>query len=76
MFCHAIVFSIIYSEAYFHNTLAMKDLGQITVTGLGLLGSSITLRILCSLPGVKVVGYTHRLSARVKARRQGKDTEK
>lgn len=39
------------------------------MVGLGLLGGSITLRILRSLPGVKAVGYTHRPSTRVKARR-------
>jgi len=75
MFCHAIVFSIIYSEAYFRNILIMKDLGQITVIGLGLLGSSITLRILRSLPGVKAVGYTHRPSTREKARQLAVATE-
>ena len=46
----------------------MKDLRQITVVGLGLLGSSITLRILRSLSGVKTVGYAHRPSTRAKAR--------
>ncbi len=54
----------------------MKDLRQITVIGLGLLGGSITLRILRSLTGVKAVDYTNRPSTREKARRQGKDTEK
>ena len=46
----------------------MKDLRQITVAGLGLLGGSITLRILGSLPGVKAVGYTHHPCTREKAR--------
>jgi len=46
----------------------MKDLRQITAAGLALLGSSITLRILCSLPGVKAIGYTHRPCTREKAR--------
>jgi prephenate dehydrogenase len=53
----------------------MKDLRQITVVGLGLLGGSITLRILRSLPGVKTVGYTHRPSTRVKARQLAVATE-
>ena len=53
----------------------MKDLRQITVIGLGLLGGSITLRILRSLPGVKAVGYTHRPSTRTKARRLAVATE-
>jgi len=39
------------------------------VIGLGLLGGSITLRILRSLAGVKTVGYTHRPTTRAKARR-------
>lgn len=47
----------------------MKDLKQITVIGLGLLGGSITLRVLLSLPGVKTIGYTHRPSTRTKARK-------
>ncbi|MHC4111457.1 MAG: prephenate dehydrogenase [Planctomycetota bacterium] len=53
----------------------MKDLRQITVIGLGLLGGSITLRILRSLPGVKTVGYTHRPSTREKARQLAVATE-
>ena len=43
--------------------------------GLGLLGGSITLRILRSLPGVKTVGYTHRPSTRAKARQLAVATE-
>ena len=46
----------------------MKDLGQVTVLGLGLLGGSISLAVLRSFAGVKVVGYTHRPSTRDKAR--------
>ena len=53
----------------------MKDLRQISVIGLGLLGGSITLRILRSLPGVKAVGYTHRPSTRSKARKLAVATE-
>ena len=45
----------------------MKDLTQITVIGLGLLGGSISLAILRSFSGVKVVGYAHRASTRDKA---------
>ena len=47
----------------------MKDLKQVTVIGLGLLGASVTLAILRSLPTVRVVGYTHRVSTRRRARR-------
>ncbi len=46
----------------------MKDLGQITVVGLGLLGGSITLGALRSFSGVRVLGYSHRATTRRKAR--------
>jgi prephenate dehydrogenase len=46
----------------------MKDLNQISVIGLGLLGSSISLAVLRSFSGIRVVGYTHRASTRDKAR--------
>jgi len=45
------------------------------VVGLGLLGGSITLRILRSLAGVKTVGYAHRPSTREKARQLTVATE-
>jgi prephenate dehydrogenase len=45
----------------------MQDLNQITVIGLGLLGGSISLAVLRSFSGVKVVGYGHRASTRDKA---------
>jgi prephenate dehydrogenase len=38
------------------------------VLGMGLLGASVSLSILRSLKGVKVVGYSHRESTRQKAR--------
>ena len=47
----------------------MKDLKQITVIGLGLLGGSITLAVSRSFPGTKAVGYSHRPATRQKARR-------
>lgn len=53
----------------------MKELKQITVIGLGLLGGSITLAALRAFPGVKVVGYTHRASTRRKAKRLAVATE-
>lgn len=46
----------------------MKNLRQVTVLGLGLLGGSISLAVLRSFAQVKVVGYTHRPSTRDKAR--------
>ncbi len=45
----------------------MKELNQITVVGLGLLGGSITLAVLRTFAGVKTVGYTHRPATRRKA---------
>lgn len=46
----------------------MKDLRQITVIGLGLLGGSISLAVLRSFAGIKTVGYTHRAVTRRRAR--------
>jgi prephenate dehydrogenase len=53
----------------------MKDLRQITVMGLGLLGGSISLAALRSFTRIKVVGYTHRPSTRAKARGLAMATE-
>ena len=47
----------------------MRKLRQITVIGLGLLGSSITLAVSRKIPGLKVAGYSHRASTRAKARK-------
>ena len=53
----------------------MNDLKQTTVIGLGLLGASISLAVLRSFAGMKVVGYTHRSSTRAKARQLAVATE-
>jgi len=53
----------------------MKDLKQITVIGLGLLGGSLTSAILGRLPKVKVIGYTHRAATRRRARQLAVATE-
>ncbi|MHC4145145.1 MAG: prephenate dehydrogenase [Planctomycetota bacterium] len=53
----------------------MKDLKQITIVGLGLLGGSISLSALRSFPRAKVIGYTHRPSTRAKARQLAVATE-
>jgi prephenate dehydrogenase len=55
--------------------LILKDLRQITVIGLGLLGGSISLAVLRCFPKVRVVGYTHRPSTRRKARQLAVATE-
>jgi prephenate dehydrogenase len=52
---------------YFRKVFILKDLRQITVIGLGLLGGSISSGILRCFPDVKVVGYAHRQSTRQKA---------
>ncbi|MFA5292640.1 MAG: prephenate dehydrogenase/arogenate dehydrogenase family protein [Phycisphaerae bacterium] len=49
----------------------MKDLRQVTVIGLGLLGSSITLAIGRSNLGIKTAGFSHRASTRRRAKRLG-----
>ena len=53
----------------------MKDLRQVTVIGLGLLGGSVALGIIRSFTKVKVVGYTHRPSTRAKAKKLAVATE-
>lgn len=53
----------------------MRELKQITVVGLGLLGGSITLAVLRTFAGAKTVGYTHRGATRRKARQLGVATE-
>lgn len=47
----------------------MKQLKQITVIGLGLLGGSVTKGILHYFKGVKAVGYAHRAVTRAKAKK-------
>lgn len=51
--------------------LILRDLQQVTVIGLGLLGSSITLGITRNGTGIKTVGYSHRAATRRRARRLG-----
>lgn len=46
----------------------MKDLQRICVIGLGLLGGSISSAVRQRLPGVSVVGYSHRPATRARAR--------
>jgi len=47
----------------------MKDIKEISVIGLGLLGGSISLSALRSFTGIKVTGYSHRPSTRNKAKK-------
>jgi prephenate dehydrogenase len=53
----------------------MKELRNISVVGLGLLGGSIALAARQRLPGTRVIGYSHRASTRAKARDLGVGTE-
>ena len=46
----------------------MNSLKKISVIGMGLLGSSVTLSAKSEFPAAKVVGYSHRDSTREKAR--------
>jgi prephenate dehydrogenase len=53
----------------------VRDLKQITVIGMGLLGGSITLGVLRSFARVRTVGYSHRAATRKKARRMAVASE-
>ncbi|MHC4573985.1 MAG: prephenate dehydrogenase [Planctomycetota bacterium] len=53
----------------------MKDLRQVSVIGLGLLGGSASLAVLHCFPGVRTVGYSHRGVTRRKARELGVASE-
>ncbi len=48
----------------------MNQLNQVSIIGLGLLGASVSLSIRRAMPGVRVVGYSHRESTRQKAAEQ------
>ena len=69
MVCLTIFFNHVCFELYLYKVLILEELRQITVIGLGLLGGSITLAVSRFFPGVKTVGYTHRLATRRKAKR-------
>ena len=55
--------------------LLNRDLRQISVVGLGLLGGSIALAVSRAFPNVKVVGFSHRPSTRAKAKQLSVETE-
>ena len=54
-----------------HKAFVLKNLRQVTVIGLGLLGSSIALGITRNGAGIKTAGYSHRAITRQRARRLG-----
>jgi prephenate dehydrogenase len=70
-----VFFNIIYPDAIFYNALYMKDLKQLSIIGLGLLGGSISLAVLRSFARVNVIGYSHRPSTRTKARKLSVSTD-
>ncbi|MBP7051946.1 MAG: prephenate dehydrogenase [Phycisphaerae bacterium] len=49
----------------------MKSLRQVSIVGLGLLGGSISLAVRERMPGVAVVGYSHRPATRRRAKSLG-----
>jgi prephenate dehydrogenase len=53
---------------FWHKVLIVRQLRQVTVVGLGLLGASVALSVLRKLDGVRSVGFSHRASTRAKAR--------
>jgi prephenate dehydrogenase len=63
-----ILFMGTHFKTYLHKVFILKELKQITVIGMGLLGGSITLGVSRTLPGVKAMGYSHRESTRQKSR--------
>ncbi len=58
-----------------HKVFILKELRQITVVGLGLLGGSLSLAVSRSFSKIKSVGYSHRVSTRDKSRQLGIATE-
>ncbi len=53
----------------------MKKLQQVSIIGLGLLGGSVSLAVRQRMPGVAVVGYSHRPATRRKAKSLGIATQ-
>jgi len=51
-----------------YKVFSVRDLERICIIGLGLLGGSISSAIRQRLPGISVVGYSHRAATRAKAR--------
>jgi len=54
--------------------LFVKNLRQVSIIGLGLLGGSVALAVRQHIPGVAVVGYSHRPATRRKAKALGTAT--
>ena len=56
---------------FLYKVFNLKNLRQVTVIGLGLLGSSVTLAVSYGNWGVKTAGYSHRAATRRRARKLG-----
>ena len=54
-----------------YKVFLVKNLRQVTVIGLGLLGGSVALAVRQRMPGTVVVGYSHRPATRRKAKALG-----
>ena len=59
------------SAHFSYKVLLVKSLRQVSIIGLGLLGGSISLAVRERMPGVVVVGYSHRAATRRKAKALG-----
>jgi len=57
-----------------YKVLFVKSLRQVSIIGLGLLGGSISLAVRQRMPGVAVVGYSHRAATRRRAKALGTTT--
>jgi prephenate dehydrogenase len=57
-----------------YKVLFVKNLRQVSIIGLGLLGGSIALAVRQHIPGLTVVGYSHRPATRRKAKALGTAT--
>jgi len=55
--------------------LFVNELRQVSIIGLGLLGGSVALAVRQRMPGTAVIGYSHRLATRRRAKSLGVVTE-
>jgi len=66
---------IAFAAHFSYKVLFVKSLRQVSIVGLGLLGGSISLAVRERMPGVTVVGYSHRAGTRRRAKALGIATE-
>ncbi len=58
-----------------YKVLLVKSLRQVSIIGIGLLGGSVSLAVRHRMPGVSVVGYSHRAATRRRAKALGIATQ-